>query len=110
MSTFVGATSAADTQAGLALAAESGGACTCGHQDSAGELPELDARAVPHAIRHGVIFGALDSVGAGGGMVLVAPHDPLPLLAQVEERSPGTFSIDYLERGPDAWRIRFVRA
>ena len=87
-----------------------GGECGCGEQDPAGVLPELDARAVPHAIRHATIFGALDSVGAGGGMVLVAPHDPLPLLAQLEQRSPGLFSIDYLERGPEAWRIRFVRA
>jgi uncharacterized protein (DUF2249 family) len=87
-----------------------GGECGCGHQDEAGILPELDARAVPHAIRHATIFGALDSVEAGGGMVLVAPHDPLPLLAQLEQRSPGRFSVDYLEEGPEAWRVRFVRA
>lgn len=87
-----------------------GGECGCGGHDPAGALPELDARAVPHAIRHATIFGALDSVGTGSGMVLVAPHDPLPLLEQVEQRSPGRFSIDYLERGPEAWRIRFVRA
>jgi len=84
--------------------------CGCGHQDQAGALPELDARAVPHAIRHATIFGALDSVSAGSGLVLVAPHDPLPLLAQLEQRSPGLFSVDYLERGPDSWRVRFVRA
>jgi uncharacterized protein (DUF2249 family)/iron-sulfur cluster repair protein YtfE (RIC family) len=87
-----------------------GGECGCGEQDPAGVLPELDARAVPHAIRHATIFGALNSVGAGGGLVLVAPHDPLPLLAQLEQRSPGQFSVDYLERGPEAWRVRFVRA
>ncbi len=87
-----------------------GGECGCNEQDPAGAFPVLDARAVPHAIRHATIFGALDSVRAGGGLVLVAPHDPLPLLAQVEERSPGLFSIDYLERGPEAWRIRFVRS
>ncbi len=87
-----------------------GGECGCGGADPDGVLPELDARAVPHAIRHATIFGALDSVGPGSGMVLVAPHDPLPLLAQLEERKPGLFSIDYLERGPEAWRVRFVRA
>jgi uncharacterized protein (DUF2249 family)/iron-sulfur cluster repair protein YtfE (RIC family) len=87
-----------------------GGECGCGEQGPAGVLPELDARAVPHAIRHATIFGALDSVGPGSGMVLVAPHDPLPLLAQLEERSPGVFSVDYLEQGPEAWRVRFVRA
>ncbi len=87
-----------------------GGECGCGEKNPAGDLPVLDARAVPHAIRHATIFGALDSIGAGGGLVLVAPHDPLPLLEQVEQRSPGLFSIDYLERGPEAWRIRFVHA
>lgn len=85
-----------------------GGECTCGHQDSS-ELPELDARTVPHAIRHATIFGALDSVGIGEGMVLVAPHDPLPLLNQLEGRAPGRFSIDYLERGPEVWRLQFLR-
>ncbi|HJR39204.1 MAG TPA: DUF2249 domain-containing protein [Nocardioidaceae bacterium] len=71
--------------------------------------PELDARVVPHAIRHATVFGALDAIAPGGGMVLVAPHDPLPLLAQIEQRSPGVFEVEYLERGPEAWRIAFVR-
>ena len=86
-----------------------GGGCACGESDGP-ELPELDARSVPHAIRHATIFGALDAVGPGGGMVLVAPHDPLPLLKQLEGRAPGAFAVDYLERGPEAWRLRFVRA
>lgn len=87
-----------------------GGQCGCGGQDPDGVLPEFDARAVPHAIRHATIFGALNSIRSGSGMILVAPHDPLPLLVQLEERSPGLFSIDYLERGPETWRIRFIRA
>ncbi len=82
--------------------------CTCGETDPAG-YPELDARAVPHAIRHATVFGALDGIRAGGGMVLVAPHDPKPLLAQVERRNPGVFRVEYLERGPQAWRLAFVR-
>ena len=82
--------------------------CGCGESDGPG-FPELDAREVPHAIRHATIFGALDSVPAGGGLVLVAPHDPLPLLAQVEERYDGAFDFEYLERGPEAWRIEFTR-
>ena len=82
--------------------------CTCGEADGP-ELPELDARTVPHAIRHATIFGALDGVSPGQGLVLVAPHDPLPLLAQLEQRSPGAFDVDYLDRGPDAWRLQFRR-
>ena len=95
-------------QAGEAQQGGCGGHCSCGEVDEAG-YPELDARAVPHAIRHATIFGALDSVRPGDGLVLVAPHDPLPLLAQIEQRSPGAFEVDYLERGPAAWRLAFVR-
>lgn len=82
--------------------------CTCGEVDGPG-YPELDARVVPHAIRHATIFGALDAVGSGGGLVLLAPHDPLPLLAQVEHRYQGAFEVSYLERGPEAWRLLFTR-
>jgi uncharacterized protein (DUF2249 family) len=85
-----------------------GHTCSCGEVDGPG-YPELDARAVPHAIRHATIFGALDAVSPGGGLVLVAPHDPLPLLSQIEQRSPGKFEVSYVERGPEAWRLQFVR-
>ena len=98
-----------DPEAGAAVREGGcGGACSCGEADGA-ELPELDARTVPHAIRHATIFGALDAVPAGGGLVLVAPHDPVPLLGQLEGRAPGAFAVDYLQRGPDAWRLRFTR-
>lgn len=85
-----------------------GHACACGESDT-GELPELDARVVPLAIRHATVFGALDVVRPGGGLILVAPHDPVPLLGQLEARSPGQFQVDYLERGPEAWRLRLLR-
>lgn len=85
-----------------------GHSCTCGEHDPAGD-PELDARVVPHAIRHATVFGALDAVRPGAGLVLIAPHDPLPLLRQVEQRQPGAFEVSYLERGPEAWRLRFAR-
>ena len=82
--------------------------CGCGEVDGPG-YPELDARVIPHAIRHATVFGALDAVRPGGGLVLIATHDPLPLLAQVEQRTPGVFAVDYLERGPQDWRLQFVR-
>jgi len=112
MHELLGGQSHGETAEGVDEAAGQGGCggeCGCGHQDE-GALPVLDGRAVPHAIRHATIFGALDSVAPGAGMVLIAPHDPLPLLAQLEERSPGRFTVDYLERGPEAWHVRFIRA
>lgn len=102
---------AANEAAALAAGAPEGGcdgSCSCSEVDGV-EYPELDARTVPHAIRHATIFGALDSIAPGGGLVLVAPHDPLPLLAQIEQRWPDEFAVSYLERGPEAWRLSFAR-
>lgn len=73
------------------------------------DLPVLDARSIPHAIRHGAVFGALDSVRVGSGIVLVAPHDPQPLLGQLERRSPETFEVSYLQRGPEEWHLQILR-
>ena len=70
----------------------------------------LDARTIPPAIRHAAIFGALDSLAGGAALVLVAPHDPLPLLDQARDRYGEGLSVAYLERGPEAWRIRLQRA
>lgn len=80
--------------------------CACGDDHG---TPELDARTIPHAIRHATIFGALSAVKPGGALVLIAPHDPLPLLAQIEDREPGAIEVSYLERGPEAWRLRLAR-
>jgi uncharacterized protein (DUF2249 family) len=91
-----------------ALATGNGHRCGCGGTDEV-EDPELDARTIPHAIRHATVFGALDAVAPGHALVLVAPHDPLPLLSQVEQRAPGAFAVSYLEEGPEAWRVRFAR-
>ncbi|MER5446410.1 DUF2249 domain-containing protein [Streptomyces sp. NPDC002764] len=81
-----------------------GGACGCGGSDET-EVPELDVREVPHSLRHATVFGAIAAVPSGQSMVLVAPHDPLPLLAQIEDRHPGAFAVEYLQRGPEAWRL-----
>lgn len=82
--------------------------CACADADS-GTDPVLDARAIPHAIRHGAIFGALDSLAGGSALVLVAPHEPLPLLAQARDRYAGRLEVEYLQRGPEAWHIRLRR-
>ena len=81
--------------------------CSCGEHDAM--VPTLVAGDIPHAIRHGAIIGALHQLPAGGALDLVAPHNPLPLIAQIEDMSPGAFDRSYLVEGPDAWTIRFTR-
>lgn len=81
--------------------------CACGGHDE--ELPELDVQEIPHAVRHSALFGVLDGLAVGRGVVFSATHDPVPLLTQLEERSPGAFEVNYLDRGPERWRLKFVR-
>jgi uncharacterized protein (DUF2249 family) len=81
--------------------------CRCGEENHGD--PVLDARAIPHEIRHAAIFGALDSIAPGAAMQLIAPHEPLPLLAQINTRYDQGFDVSYLERGPEQWRLRLAR-
>lgn len=82
--------------------------CTCGHHDE--ELPVLDARAIPHAIRHASILGAVASLTPGKALALVAPHNPLPLLAQIREVHGDAIEVSYLQEGPEAWTLKLARA
>src|SRR5690554_750690 len=83
------------------------GGCACGHEDESEIV--LDTRVIPHAIRHATIFGALGAIAPGISLDLVANHAPLPLLAQLEQKHPGDFSVSYLEEGPEVWKLRFTR-
>lgn len=80
--------------------------CGCGCVDP--NEPVLDAREIPHAVRHGAILGALDALAPGAGVVLVAPHDPVPLLEQVRARFGPGVEVDYLQRDADEWRLRIT--
>ncbi len=80
--------------------------CACGDEHGA---PELDARTIPHAIRHAAVLGSLAAIRSGEALILVAPHDPQPLLAQIADREGGAIEVSYLERGPEAWRLRLLR-
>ncbi|OBH95724.1 DUF2249 domain-containing protein [Mycobacterium sp. E2733] len=87
--------------------AEPSQTCGCGEADT--DAPVLDVRDVPHSIRHATVFGAFDAVPAGGALVLVAPHDPIPLLHQLDHRASGRLEIQYEQRGPEAWRLRLTK-
>lgn len=81
--------------------------CACGGHDES--MPELDVQTIPHAVRHAAIFGALEGLGSGAGLILSATHDPVPLLQQLAQRAPDQFETEYLQQGPDRWRIRVQR-
>ncbi len=69
----------------------------------------LDVRAIPAAVRHAAVHGALGAIPMSGSLVLAAPHEPLPLLAELEELHPGDFAVSYVERGPETWLVKLTR-
>lgn len=74
------------------------------------ETPALDVRPIPRSIRHATVIGALSAIKPGRSLDLVAPHDPQPLLRQVDGLEPNTWTVDYLQEGPEAWILRLTRA
>ena len=51
----------------------------------------------------------LNAVAPGTAMILIAHHDPIPLLGQLQQRSGGQMAVEYLTRGPEEWRLRLHR-
>ena len=95
-------------QIDLATSPARHGGCGCGCSGNEG-TPELLASSLPKTIRHGAIIGGLTSMKPGQQLVLVVGHDPLPLLTQLNRVAPEAFTLNYLERGPDTFRLEFTR-
>lgn len=45
----------------------------------------------------------------GDAVILVNDHDPKPLYYQFEAEKPGRFGWEYVEAGPEVWRVRITR-
>lgn len=69
----------------------------------------LDVRNVVPRERHTLIFGTYTSLKPGDAFILINDHDPRPLYYQFEAEHTGQFAWDYLEQGPEVWRVRIGR-
>lgn len=69
----------------------------------------LDVRPLAPRERHEQIFRTFAELKVGQAMVLVNDHDPKPLSYQFQAEMPGTSQWDYLESGPEVWRVRIAR-
>ena len=61
------------------------------------------------ARRHDLILSTYQELRHGDGFVLVNDHDPKPLYYQFAAEYPEQFTWEYLERGPEVWRVRIGR-
>jgi uncharacterized protein (DUF2249 family) len=69
----------------------------------------VDVRTTPPARRHPLIFSMFETLSPGESFTLVNDHDPKPLYYQFKFEREGQFTWDYLEQGPDDWRVRIGR-
>lgn len=70
---------------------------------------ELDLRHVPRSQRHPLVFLKFDALSIGESFVLVNDHDPVPLHMQMDQMRPDQLAWNYIDRGPDIFRIRVQR-
>src|SRR5262245_29856896 len=66
----------------------------------------LDVRQLRKPGKHPTIFSTYAALPVGGSFVLVNNHDPKHLRAEFDIDHPGSYEWEYLEMGPEVWRIR----
>lgn len=72
-------------------------------------LYAFDARGIAKRFRHAAIFGAFDTLMPGETMRFCNDHDPLPLLAQLQQRFGQSVEISYVQRDPGTIVIDFAK-
>ena len=69
----------------------------------------LDIRTIPPMQRHPLIFDQFEALTSDESFILVNDHDPKPLYYQFQAERTDQFTWEYLEQGPEAWRVRIGR-
>ena len=70
---------------------------------------KIDVRSLACEQRHALIFSTFGSLPDGQALELVNDHDPKPLRNVFQAQYPGKFGWDYLEQGPDTWRVAITK-
>ena len=66
---------------------------------------QVDVRRIPPRERHPLVFSTFVKLAGGQIMELINDHDPKALYHQFQAEMPGMFAWDYLEKGPETWRV-----
>ncbi|GAA4300678.1 iron-sulfur cluster repair di-iron protein [Compostibacter hankyongensis] len=69
----------------------------------------LDVTQIEPRLKHPTIFSHFDALEPGEGFCISNDHDPKPLYYQLLGERGNIFSWEYLENGPDLWRIRIAK-
>lgn len=70
---------------------------------------EYDLRPYTPTIRHEMFYKAFAEIKPGEAFEFINDHDPKPLYYQMEAESKEPFRWEYLQKGPDDWKVRVVK-
>ena len=69
----------------------------------------FDVRPIPGRVKHAQIFQRWLDLAVNEFFVLLNDHDPVPLRYQFEGEFPGAFSWEYLQKGPEEFRVKITK-
>ena len=72
-------------------------------------VQELDVTKIEPRRKHPTIFETFDALEEGESFVLVNDHDPAPLRYQFQAERGGAFGWEYVEKGPQVWKVRLTK-
>ena len=72
-------------------------------------MKELNVIEIVPRERHPLIFQTFDELRGGDAFVLVNDHDPKPLYYQFVHEREGLFAWEYLQQGPDLWKVKISK-
>ncbi|MBW7888604.1 MAG: DUF2249 domain-containing protein [Bacteroidetes bacterium] len=70
---------------------------------------EFDVRPYPPTERHEMFYKAFADIKPGEAFEFTNDHDPKPLYYQMEAESKEPFKWEYLEKGPEVWKVRVIK-
>lgn len=72
-------------------------------------MKTIDVRTIVPRERHPLIFDTFDGLEPGESFELINDHAPTPLYYQFLHERADLFEWEYLEQGPDVWRVAITR-
>ncbi|HEU5078443.1 MAG TPA: DUF2249 domain-containing protein [Opitutaceae bacterium] len=69
----------------------------------------FDVRLIPGRVKHAQIFQRWFDLAVGDYFILLNDHDPVPLRYQFTAEFPDAFSWEYLEKGPEEFRVKIAK-
>jgi regulator of cell morphogenesis and NO signaling len=70
---------------------------------------ELNVTLLEPRLKHSTIFARFDELADGYSLTILNDHDPKPLYYQLLGERGNIFSWEYLEQGPEWWKIKISK-